>query len=365
MPRTGSTTLQYIFAHARAELAEAGILYPDLTPGSVRQEQRHLSHQHFGETLDGRRPRREREELLGRLSDAMARSDYNIVLLSYEDFIHQLPRFRIPELLAEFFASRGYEAEALVTVKPQSETLNSMYTLRTQLIRERRDFAHFARSHMRSARFEYDRLIEPWNAAFSGRVRAVPVRDHRLKTPLLLRVLTELRLYRYVAPIFQHQDMRRVENRSPGPVAVEISRRLRATRTHARLLVPPREMMAVVERLARRRGYDGQKFNGVGPELRAELDGRYSDVNERFARSVWQQSWDDIIAHEPACPVNELTPALISPEIEADIEAILYQASQQFAIAPSRSVFDDPVNLVAESLDALQRRFGISLRRLT
>jgi hypothetical protein len=363
MPRTGSTTFQHILAHSRSELNKAGILYPDLIPKSVRDE-RHLSHQHFGETLDGRRPRREREELLESLSDALVRNDCDIVLLSYEDFVRQSPRFRIPELLEKFFASHGYQAEALVTVRPQSENLNSMYTLRTQLIRERRNFEHFARSHMRSARFEYDKLIEPWSAAFSGRIRAVPVHDRRSKAPFLMRVLAELRLYRRIAPTLQRQDIRRTENRSPGPVSVEVSRRLRAMRSHAQLCVAPREMMRVVQRLSWQRGYEQQKFNGVGPELRIELDTRYRDINERFARSIWKQSWDDIVAPEPTRPVNELLAGQIDPKVEADVVEILQQASQQFAITPRHSVLDGPLNRAAESFEALQRRLGISRWRV-
>jgi len=362
MPRTGSTTFQHILERSRPELIAAGILYPDLTPNSVGADKQ-LSHQHFGQTLDGRRPRHEREELLRSLSTALTQSNCDTVLISYEDFIQQRPRFRIPEFLGNFFAERGYRAEALVTVKPQSENLNSMYTLRTQMIRERRDFAHFARSHMESARFEYDRLIEPWSAAFSGRVRAVPVWDRRLRAPFLMRLLAELRLYRRVAPTLQPKDLRRVENRSPGPVAVEISRRLRAMRTHTRL-DSPRDMMRVVQRLAYQRGYDREKFNGAGPELCAEMDARYRDVNERFARMVWKKGWDEIVAPEPSRPVNELIAGRIDQKTEADIVDILRQASEQFAVEPCHSVFNDPLNLVTEGIEALQRRLRLSRWRV-
>ena len=362
MPRTGSTTFQYILDRSRPELIEAGILYPDLTPKSAAADKQ-LSHQHFGQTLDGRRPRHEREELLQSLSAALSRNDCDTVLISYEDFIQQRPRFRVPEFLGEFFAGHGYQAEALITVKPQSENLNSMYTLRTQLIRERQDFAHFARSHMNAARFDYDRLIAPWSAAFSGRIRAVPVRDRRHNAPLLVRLLSELRLYRRVAPTLQPGDLRRVENRSPGPVAVEVSRRLRAMRTHARLGIP-RDLMRVVQRMARQRGYDRGKFNGVGPELRAEMDARYRDSNERFARAVWKQGWDEVVAPEPPRPVNELITGRIDPATEAEIVDILRQASEQFAVEPCHSVFNDPLNLMAEGIEALQRRLGFSLWRV-
>ena len=364
MPRTGSTTFQHILAHARDDLKKAGILYPDLTPQSARATP-HLSHQHFGETLDGRRPRHEREELLHRLSDTLADCDCDVAVLSYEDLIQQRQRFRVPELLNGFFARHDFTAEALVAVKPQSENLNSMYTLRTQLIRERQGFAHFARSHIGSGRFAYDALIEPWIREFPGRVRAVPVLDRRApKAPLMLRMLATLHLYRRVAPLITQTDVRRIENRSPGPVAVEVSRRLRTMRTHARLRVPPRDMMRVVSRLAWERGYDRQKFNGVGPELRAELDARYHDTNERFARALWAEGWDDVVAPEPAQPANELMPGHIDPRTEAAIAEIIDQASRQFAVQACHSALDNPLNLAAERFEALQRRLGISRWRV-
>jgi len=364
MPRTGSTTFQHILAHARDDLKKAGILYPDLTPESARATP-HLSHQHFGEALDGRRPRRERAELLEALSRAIKGSDCDIAVLSYEDFVQQWPRFRIPELLNDFFARHGFTAEALVVVKPQSEHLNSMYTLRTQLIRERLDFTHFAQGNIGSARLGYDKLIEPWIEAFSGRVRAVPMHDRRFpKAPLMVRMLAELRLYRRFAPAIAAKDMQRIENRSPGPVAVEISRRLRRMRVHARLSVAPREMMRVVNRLARERGYDRVKFNGVGPELCAAMEDRYREVNDRFARAIWKAGWDDIVVPGPPRQVNELIPGRIDPEAEAAITDIIGQASRQFAVTPCHSLFDNPLNLVAEHFEALERRLGISTWRV-
>jgi hypothetical protein len=363
MPRTGSTTFQHVLSHLRPELSAAGILYPDLTPRSMHHEP-HISHQHFGETLDGRRPRRERAELLGNLSGMLANCDSDIVLLSYEDFIQQQPRFRVPELLNAFFAKHGFTAEALVAAKPQSEHLNSIYSHRAQMMRERRDFACFARGYRCTARFEYDALIQPWIAAFQGRVRAVPVRDRRSDAPLIIRLLTELELDGRVAPLLRRRELSRVENRSPGPVAVEISRRLHAMRLHARLRVPPRNAMRFVERLARERGYDRERYNGVDARLRAEMDDRYRAENDRFARGVWGQSWDDIIAPEPAREVNDLAAGHIDPEIESAIAEIIIRAAQQFEVTARHSPFDHPINLAVETFENLQRRFGISRWRV-
>jgi len=175
-------------------------------------------------------------------------------------------------------------------------------------------------------------------------------------------MLTELSLYRRFASAVAWKEMRRVENRSPGPVAVEVSRRLRAMRTHAQLAVAPREMMRVVQRLAWQRGYDRQKFNGVGAELCAEMNGYYRDANNRFGNKIWKANWNDIVVPEPPLPVNELVPGQIDPKTEAAIAEIIGQASEQFAITPRRSAFDEPLNLMVEHLEALQRRLGISSR---
>jgi hypothetical protein len=364
MPRTGSTSFQHMMFHARDALKHQGILYPDLTPRSA-PPQTYLSHQLFAQTLDGRRPRRERDELLSRLSEELARTECDAVLLSYEDFLHQQRRFGVPHLLRSLFERHGFTAEALVVVKPQGEHLNSMYTLRTLLMRERLGFAHFARCTADSRQMAYDRLIEPWLDALSGRVRAVPVRDRRFtKAPLMQRMLSAVGLYRRVEPAIAQEDTHRIENRSPGPVAVEVSRRLRTMRTHARLKVPARDMMRVVQRLAWDRGYDRRKFNGVDPALRAEMDQRHSAGNQRFAQMVWHKNWNDVVAPEPPRPVNELMPGLIDPNIEADIAAIIYEASRQFAVTARPSAFDEPLNRMDELIEDIERRLGLSRWRV-
>jgi hypothetical protein len=363
MPRTGSTAFQQVMAGLRSELHEAGILYPDLTPKSALHD-KHISHQYFGETLDSRRPRREREELLQALSGALSRYEGDTVLLSYEDLIQQQQRFRVPEILNRFFEKHGFAAEALVVVKPQSEHLNSLYTHRTQMMREFQSFAHFAPAYAGSVRFEYDTLIQPWMTAFSGRVRAVPVRDRRIDAPIVLRLLSELDLASRVVPLLRHDDLDRVANRSPGPVAVEISRRMRAMRIHAQLRVLPRQMMRFVERQTGQHGFDREKFYGVGPELRAGVEMRYRDVNERFARTVWAKGWDDIVAPDPVRPVNELAVRRIDPATEHAIDTIMWRAARRFEVTPRHSIFDLPINRLVANVDAVQRRLGYSRWRV-
>lgn len=364
MPRAGSTTFQHILFRLRPELAKAGILYPDLTPASAAHEP-HINHQHFGEALDGRRPRREARELLERLSGELARTDADTVLISYEDFIQQKRAAGISRTLRSLFDRHGFAMEAVVVAKPQSEHLNSVYSHRMQLMREKRLFDAFAGTFERSGRFAYRSLIEPWLSACSGRVRGVPVRDVRSPAPLVRRLLAEIGLEDRVAPLLAADDSGRVENRSPGPVAVEVSRRLRLMRVHARLHTPPRSMMRAVERAAMEHGLDQVPFKGVGPELRARMAARFHDTNDRFAMALWGHAWPAVVAPEPEHEVNEIGRQPIEPGMESRIDTILRDACRQFGVTPSRPWTSMPMELLIDGSEALQRAFRISRWRVT
>jgi len=354
LPRTGSTTFQHILYRLRPNLKAAGILYPDLTPRSA-QLTPHINHQHLGETLDGRRPPHEREELLHELSVALDTSECDIVLLSYESLIQQNRRCRTPEILSAQFARHGFAMEALVVVKPQTEYLNSIYTHRVQFMRESRDFAHFARAYERSGRFAFVKLIRPWIASCDGRLRAVPVRDQRSTAPLVLRLLSELKLEERVAPLLQPGDLSRVENRSPGPVAVEVSLRLRAELMHLRLRVNQREMTRFVEQTVIERGLDPVSFRGVNADIRARMDAGYLAANDRFARVVWHCPWAEIVAPETPREVNELAIRDIDPATELLIEDILQQACRRFKVTPNRSMMNRPINVLVDGIELLRQ----------
>lgn len=362
MPRTGSTTFQHILARLRPELNQTGILYPDLTPRSMRHEP-HINHQHFGETLDGRRSRHERQELLQALSAILSRCNSEIVVLSYEDFIQQQPRFRTPAVLHRIFAKYGFATEALVVVKPQSEHLNSIYAHRAQLLRERQDFRCFARAYEHSARFNYDTIVHPWIAAFAGRIRAVPIRDQRSTEPLVLRLLTELGLAERVIPMLGADDIHRVENRSPGPLAVEVSRRLRGMYAPVQPRVRPREVMRFVEHMALEQGFDQDGFRGVGPDLWAHMEARYCGVNDRFASAVWGRCWAEIVTSSRPGEVNEFANRIIDSTTEGAIENILRQATRQFDLVP-RTALDRTLDRMVDHSKVLQRRLHLSRWRV-
>ncbi len=329
-PRTGTTTLQHILTRLRPALAGAGVLYPDLTPASATAP--HLSHQHLGEALDGRRPRRERAELLDGLAAQLRATPCDAVLLSYEGLCQAPPLLGVPRTLAALFAAAGFAMETVVTVKPQAAYLNSLYTWRTQFLREGRTFPAFAAAWMGSARLDLDRMAAPWRAACGGRCAVVPVRDRWDGRPLVERVLAEAGLLDRAAPLLTGADAGLAENRSPGPVAVEVLRRLHAGGARRMLGARSREASRFVEAAARTRGLDGTGFQGVSPALHARAAAHWAAANERLAMQAWGRPWTDRVEDGTPPPLNEVAALSPDPAAEAAVSAILHDACTHFGV---------------------------------
>ncbi len=327
VPRTGTTTFQRILSNFRSELERSGVLYPDLTPSSAAT--RHLSHQHLGETLDGRRPCREKIELLGRLEALLRRTDADTLILSYEGLALAPRWLHIPERLAGILARHGFAMTPLITVKPQDELLNSQYTWRTQFLREERPFEAYLKTQIgrkmrtHAPRLRLDRLVEPWRRACDGRLLAVPVREAKAEQPFFHRVLEAAGLFDRVAPLLGETVWRLVENRSPGPVTVEVARQLRCLGPSRRLLAAARDATRYIEQRSRERGLEVSPFQAVDGALRSRIAAAFADSNDKFAAAAWGQSWTDRVAAAPLSPVNEIAGRPRDDAAERHISEIL------------------------------------------
>ena len=353
LPRTGTTSLQHIFSRLRPELAKRGILYPELTPGSAVSA--HLSHQHLGEALDGRRPSGERAELLASLGRQLSDPAAAIVLLSYESLCLIPERRAAPELLRGVFKAHGYAMETILTVKPQAEYLNSTYTWRMQFLREARTFGRYLQAEMGSPRLDLCALSRQWRSASDGGMRAVPVRDRRSVRPLIERFLTELGLLGEVAPHLSPDDTALRENRSPGPATIEACRRLRQAGA-ARTLGPrARDATRSLEQAARAAGMDAVPFRGFDADAGARVAAHWAASNDRFAREVWDEPWSTRAGDDPALPVNELAGREIDPATERRIQALIDGVCKGFNVAPRSGASSMLDGLAAQPRDLLQK----------
>ncbi|MEA1835106.1 hypothetical protein U8607_23740 [Methylobacterium durans] len=363
MPRTGSTSFQAVLTNLRPRLAEAGILYPDLTPpGSPHGTE--VNHQPLGEALDGRRPPPERAAALKRLADVLAGTSADTVILSYEDFSVQKPALGVPATLADLFRRHGFAVEVAMVVKPVFEQLNSAYAHRTQLVQETRSFRAYAGALCGSGRFAYHALVEPWLRAADGRVTGIPLRDARSDAPLLERMFRDLGLSDRTASLISPETLRFVTNRSSGPVAVEASRRLRRLRAHRQVPGHPRQIGHVIDEAAWARGLDPEPFRGDAPEMRARVDERYGASNERFARAVWGRSWSQVVAPAPERAPNELATRPIPARTEAEIAAIVAETIRHFGLSEPPAWRSIPAEIAEAGVDRLARLIGYTRWRV-
>ena len=321
-PRTGTSSLQKLLSDRREALAEAGVLYPELTPRSA--DRPHLSHQHLGEALDGRRPRAERRELLDALDAELAATAADVVVVSYERLWLAAPWRRLPRVLADLCARRGFRPEVLVTVRPQAELIQSQYGWRIQFLREGRPFAPAFGGDLHDGRLDFCARLAPWARAVDGRAVAVPLRDVRSDAPLPLRVAAELGLSDRLDPVLAGADASLRENRSPGPVTTEVSRRLR--RAGLRLDAEAgRRTVDRVAQLARPWVAEAQPFRALTEGQAARAARRFARSNTRFADEVWGKPWESRVAAPVPEEPTEIAEGDASPELEAAMADIVAQ----------------------------------------
>lgn len=317
LPRTGTTSLQHVLADARPGLAAAGILYPALTPRAEATP--HLSHQYLGEALDGRRPPAQRHELLQDLAAQLRASPASTVILSYEGLCRRRFWRRSPApVLRDLFAAEGFTMETVLTVKPQTEYLNSLYTLRTQWLLEARPFADYAQRAMHTEGLDYAALLRPWHSARNGRVHLVPLRDRASDQPLAQRFFQQLGLWPDVAAPLAGAALDRRDNRSPGPLAVEAARRLRARGWRG-----PRDAARTRTRTLEQAADETVSFQGVTPDIAARINAAFAETNDQLAHAIWGVPWATRLDPNTPRPVNDIAGQMYDPTTERELSRLL------------------------------------------
>lgn len=344
-PRTGTTTFQAILTAHRDELARERILYPDLTPRSAAGFP-HLSHQYLGEAFDGRRPRRERVELLASLDTALSGSLPDVAILSYEGLC-LLPQWsRAPRLLTDLFARRGYRVELLLTVKAQALYAQSQYTWRCQFLREHRSFRRFIARELGHGRYDYESILRPWTSAV-GTVHVVAVQERRTDIPFVERIFAEIGLGGLVRSTVTAADLRRRENISLGPAATEIARRLCGTddvpwdRTRARTITD------FISNAGHARGLDTLPFQAIDAAMAAGIGALFQAGNDRLAQRFWGESWEQHIPNPSLAAINEYAQRPADKHVERQFDEIIGEVRSHFELRP-RTL-----------LAALTRSFGL------
>lgn len=358
-PRSGTSTFQRLLHDHRAPLLQAGVLYPELRLASG--ETPHLNHQHLGEALDGRRPASDGRELLGQLEAQLRSTEADVAIVSYERLCLASPRLDLPRVFKELLARAGFEMEVVVTLRQPAWVLNSQYGWRMQHMREGRPFALFAHAWLGSRVLDLVRLLTPWWRV-AAEFHAVPLHDACSGHPFVQRIFEQTGLLpRLASPglaglleSMVDTNRLRAENRSPGPVAVEVARRLHRGGAHRGLGANARAATTFVEERAAARGLDPTAFCGLGPDMLAKVQASRGQADDRFAQMAWGQPWSARVANEAGRPVNEIARLPRDEDIERQIEELLQATCEWFRISrplvPRVSGRDLPILAGAERI---------------
>ena len=160
--KTGSTAIQASLARAHSELLAAGILYPKTGRGRFPGHP-HLAWEAAGDPL--RRPRSGGvDDLVTEIEKAPART----VVLSSEVFGTDPARGERAAAWARRLSDRlgVSNVQVVAYVRPQWEYLESSYVQRVKTGRVYRRFPDQLERDLRTDRFDYVRVFEPWREAF-------------------------------------------------------------------------------------------------------------------------------------------------------------------------------------------------------
>jgi hypothetical protein len=182
----------------------------------------------------------------------------------------------------------------------------------------------------RFGRLHYDRIIAPWVRAASGRLLATPVHSASSSDPLLKRLLGLASTDGEGAAKIAASEFQLVENRSPGPIVVEASRRLAASGKAKKLRRPARDVTRFLENRALAYGIDREPFRGVDARSQFGIERAFAAGNERFAKLAWGDPWWRQVARGPAAPTNDLTARPRSKSQDAAICDLLSEAEAEF-----------------------------------
>ena len=265
------------------------------------------------------------------LEEQLRATDADIAIVSYERLCLASPRLALPRVFKELLARAGFEMEVLVTVRQPEGLLNSQYGWRMQHLREGRPFGLFAHAWLGSRVLDLVGLFGPWCKAARA-FHAVPLHDASSRHPLVQRILEQTGLLPRLAFLAATNRIP-TENRSPGPVAVEVARRLRRGGAHRVLGPAARAATAFVEEQAAARGLDEAAFHGLDPSMLAMVQATWCRADDRFAQMAWGQSWSARVAGEARRPMNEIARLPHDTAIEHHLEDILQAACERFQIS--------------------------------
>ncbi|MEJ1158759.1 hypothetical protein [Prosthecomicrobium sp. N25] len=311
-PKAGSTSLQRFLTANRPVLARIGVDYPDL-PGD--ESPPHWLRQAFeADEADAR-------AALDALGAAIRGARGDVVVLSSEGLSGIAEAHAPAERIRRLAESEWKVAVDVVAfVRPQHLFLNSSYAQHVKTLVTADRFRPFLRRMINDRRFDVGRVYGPWHAAFGPRFHAIPFTARELARGLERRFFDEVGLGARLSGL-NDLEPAAPSNPSPGPIAVEVHRRVAAAGGRARFGPRLRQARTYLHRRGVALGWDRERFSGLDGDVVEAVRGAFRQRNEAFAMRHWARPWETVFAadYDRAFASNEYDLDAVDPEREKEI----------------------------------------------
>jgi hypothetical protein len=302
-PKTGTSALQSFFYAHRRQLEECGILYP--------READLIGSQHSLAFDVGPGAREAPNGLtFEKLGRQVRESDAEVFVISSEQWVVHADQVEAAARVERFAEEAELEVDVLAFIRPQHSYINSFYGELIKRFHERRRFQSYAEEAIHRPLLDYSKHLGEWDRGQRMRLVPVPFTSDRLQPSLEAAFFEAAGITELAGELLEHAG-RRV-NPSPGPLSVEVCRRVAAhlhqrhravTDNRARI----RLSRSVLRLTAQKMSWERGSFNGLDDELREQLDAHVADSNRAFADRYWSADWHDVFAraYEPGVVSNE------------------------------------------------------------
>ncbi len=330
-PKTGSSSLQRFLFKNRESLAELGVLYP-MAESDVRVAQHNIAWSlSTGYRFDPS------SLTFDSVADLFRESEQEVVVISSEDFIQRPDPEAAVQRVRQFATEAEVAVDVIVFVRPQYAYINSLYTQRAKFFNEPRQFREFADKAVNLPLVDYSAHLREWDQGAGMRLIPIPFTADRLQPNLETAFCEAAELTDRLGELLASAERDRM-NPAPGPLTVEVCRRLAQhlvrARGGARGIDPAVHgaLSRYVLRMATRMtGATAAPFNGLDNDLRDRIDERFAESNEVFARRYWDASWREVFAkdYERDLIPNEFDRASAEPRDRRAVRAATRRAVER------------------------------------
>ena len=328
-PKAGSTSLQTQLIANREALSAQAIECVLPWGAGIEELTR------FGDALLGREALGQRRRAMQELRRIAAESRAETLILTYEN-LQQAARWRrLPRHFSAIARQTRFALKVAAFIRPPHLAINSIYTQSVRALRTAETFSAFAERTRRERRFDLPRFYRQWTGLTGAAFHPIPFTPAELSPDLFTRFFAEFSVD--AERLEGMSGLVRAHNPSPGPMTVELMRRL-AGRGAAQLAPSDRYRLrnAALTRAAKA-GWNQDRFTGVTNEIRDALDRQTAGSNETFARRYWNRSWQDIFKtdYEPDFASNELALAS-SRDADGELESTIDELVAELGVSLKR-----------------------------